>query len=107
MLAFVGCLALLQLGSGAAVAEAWRSRHTAASAGSAVTQDIVRLDSLVRELRSVEVVVAMCAVISLMLWSFFAVVNVRLAARGRRSPLLAMAAWTLVPALIAVVTMLG
>ncbi len=49
----------------------------------------------------------MCAVISLMLWSFFAVVNVRLAARGRRSPLLAMAAWTLVPALIAVVTMLG
>jgi hypothetical protein len=103
-LAFLACLAMLQVVTGAVVLDAWRTRRSSASW---TFNDEIRLDDMFTRLRDVELAVAIGAVLTVMLWSFAAVVNVRISTRRSRSPLLAMASWLISPGLVVLVSMFG
>ncbi len=94
-IAVLVAVSCVEIGAGIVVAEAWRSRRDNLVVS---TEDLTRLDTLLDRLRELEGWFALAAVAMAMVWTFFAVWNVRRAARSTRSPLFHAAMWLTAPA---------
>jgi hypothetical protein len=90
MLAFLGSLAVVEIGAGAVVAQAWK---VTTESGALSLIDRYELDQLLERLRVLEGVVVMGAVCSMVLWSLVASYNAaQVMRRGLRDVSLAAAA---------------
>lgn len=99
LLMLVTVLALCQVGSGVAVAEAWRSDRRLVTPR---PQDLARLDELWWRLRALEQAAAVGVVLLAALWTFLALANVRRAGGGGRRAALGALAWCLPAAAVVV-----
>lgn len=100
MLAFLGSLAVVEIGAGAVVAQAWK---VTTEQGALSLVDRYRLDQLLERLRVLEGVVVTGAVCSMVLWSLVASHNASLVLRRGMRDVAAAAAACVVGPLVALV----
>lgn len=104
LLMLLTVLALVQIGAGVTVAEAWRAGRQLRAP---LPSDLARLDELWWRLRSLEQAVAVGAVALAAVWSFIALANARRVGSAARRALLAAVAWLLPVASVAVLAAQG
>jgi len=97
MLAFCSALAVIEVGAGAVVAEAWKLHHDRPML---TVDERIELTALLQRLRVMEAVVAGGAVAATLLWSFLAVHNAARVTNSTRTAAFATAAWVLTPLLL-------
>ncbi|MEI8239721.1 MAG: hypothetical protein WCI22_09890 [Actinomycetota bacterium] len=97
MLAFCTALAIIEVGAGAVVAEAWKLHHDRPML---TIDERMQLHSLLERLRIMEGVIAGGVVAATLLWSFLATNNAARVTRSTRSMMFATAAWVLTPVLL-------
>lgn len=92
LLMLLTVLALVQIGAGVTVAEAWRAGRQLSSP---LPSDLARLDELWWRLRSLEQAVAIGVVALATMWSFVALVNAHRAGSAARRAVVGAIAWLL------------
>jgi hypothetical protein len=97
MLSFFAALAIIEVGAGAVVAEAWKLHHDRITV---LADERMQLHDLLERLRVMEGVVAGGAVAATLWWSFLAVHNASQATRTQRTAAFGAAAWVLTPMML-------